>query len=299
LETKSLPNHHAKKTYIVDYMKSKFILPCLQALHHGLLNSRNVMFISPYLKQLSCVALLLASFTCSLAQKSIVISDSLAVQADKFPVKTGNAWPWNVYNFSFGDYAIASSKAGWRSGTSKTNLLGTKSQSKSSQKFSFVLTNKTTDTVEVNAVYNCTLQELRQTELFPSFYIGNDELLEQRANFTAFISLNGDTSTTRVLYIIAISGSSVANKYDAFLTNRERTIFLSNTSADKNTGKERVLSALGYEFVENGQSLGAVQYFGGGMLGINKKVIWMHKALDAKMKLILAAAMTAIMQFKS
>ena len=74
---------------------------------------------------------------------------------------------------------------------------------------------------------------------------------------------------------------------------------LRKLTGDKNTGKDRVMSALGYEFIENGQSLGALQYFGGGMLGVNKKVMWMHKALDAKIKLLLAAAMTAVMQLKS
>ena len=245
------------------------------------------------------VCLLLWPVKFSIAQKSIVISDSLAAHADRLPVKTGNAWPWKVYNFSFGDYAIASSKAGWGTGTSKNNLLGTKLQTKSSQRFSFVLTNKTTDSAEVNAAYKYTLRELHQTGLFPVFFLGREELLEESGNFIAFITLNGDTSTTWVLFIVDASGSSVENKYEAFLTNKERTIFLNSTRADKNDIKHHVMSALGYEFIENGQSLCALQYFGGGMLGVNKKVIWMNKTLDAKLKLILAAAMTAVMQLKS
>lgn len=252
-----------------------------------------------YLTRMCFIGLLLGSVNFSIAQKNIVISDSLAANAEKLPVKTGNAWPWKVYNFSFGDYAITSSKAGWGTGTSKSNLLGTKSQSKSSQKFSFVLTNKTTDSASVDAAYRYTLRELHQTGLFPVFLLAKDELLEESNTFTAFITLNGDTSTTWALFIIDASGSSVENKYEAFLTNRERTINLTATSADKNTGKNHVMSAQGFEFTENGQSLCALQYLGGGMLGVNKKVIWMHKALEAKMKLILAAAMTAVMQFRS
>ena len=251
------------------------------------------------LARMCFVGLLLFPVKFSMAQKSIVISDSLAANADKLPVKMGNAWPWKIQNFSFGDYVITSSKAGWGTGVSKNNLLGTKSQSESSRRFSFVLTNRTTDSAEVNAAYNYTLRELHQTKLFPLFFAGREELLEESENFTAFITLNGDTSTTWVLFIINASGSSVKNEYKAFLTNRERIIFLNTTSADKNAGKNHVMSALGYEFIENGQSLCALQYFGGGMLGVNKKVIWMHKAPDAKMKLILAAAMTAVMQFKS
>lgn len=245
------------------------------------------------------VCLLLWPVKFSVAQKSIVISDSLAANAERLPVRTGNAWPWKVYNFSFGDYTITSSKAGWTAETSKTNLPGTKSHSESSRRFSFVLTGKTRDSAAVNAAYRYTLRELHQTGLFPVFFVGRDELLEESNNFTASITLNGDTGKTWMLFIIDASGTSVENKYEAFLTNTERIIFLRATSADKNAGKNHLMSALGYEFMEEGQALCALQYFGGGMLGVNKKVIWMHKVLDAKMKLILAAAMTAVMQLKS
>jgi hypothetical protein len=55
---------------------------------------------------------------------------------------------------------------------------------------------------------------------------------------------------------------------------------------------------LGYEFIENGQSLCALQYYGGGAFGMNKNIIWIRRNLEARMKLILAAAMTAVLQIK-
>ena len=70
-------------------------------------------------------------------------------------------------------------------------------------------------------------------------------------------------------------------------------------SSNKNGGDTRSYPALGYEFIENGQSLSALQYYGGGMMGLNKNIVWIHNSLDEKVKLILAAASTAILQTKA
>jgi len=83
--------------------------------------------------------------------------------------------------------------------------------------------------------------------------------------------------------------------YDAFLTNGERNILLlRRVSSDKN--KLTRLPAMGFEFIENNIPLCAVQYFGGGILGtFNKNYVWIDKNIEPEMKIILAAAMSAIM----
>jgi len=58
------------------------------------------------------------------------------------------------------------------------------------------------------------------------------------------------------------------------------------------------LSALGYELIENDHVLLALQYYSGGVLGMNKNIVWIDNTLDPGMKLVLAAAATAIMQLK-
>lgn len=58
------------------------------------------------------------------------------------------------------------------------------------------------------------------------------------------------------------------------------------------------LPARGYEFWETEQSLGAVQYYAGGALGLNKNVVYLRRDIDPQMKLLLASAMTAIMEYK-
>jgi hypothetical protein len=56
--------------------------------------------------------------------------------------------------------------------------------------------------------------------------------------------------------------------------------------------------AMGYEFLEDGHSICALQTFGGRSLK-NSRRVWMHRELDAGMKLVLAAAMTTILEIES
>ena len=56
---------------------------------------------------------------------------------------------------------------------------------------------------------------------------------------------------------------------------------------------------MGYEFTEAGKPLSAVQYYGGGLLGMNKIFVWLHPNNDDQTKLILAGAMTAILQVRA
>ncbi len=259
--------------------------------------SLKILYMTAFLFRMCFVSFLLLATKFSMAQKSIIISDNLIANAEKLPVKMGNSWPWKIARFSFGDYTVVSSRVGWGNGSSKSNFFGTKAQSKSSQKFSFVLANKTNDSARVNAVNNIITQEVYPLELFPNVFFESYSVLKDSNNFSALITLNEDTSDIWTMFIVDVKGENVENKYEAFLNNRERTIFLSYTSADKNNREKRMLSARGYEFIENELSLCAVEYFGGGMLGVGKKTVWIRKELDPKIKLILAAAMTTIMQF--
>jgi hypothetical protein len=55
---------------------------------------------------------------------------------------------------------------------------------------------------------------------------------------------------------------------------------------------------MGYEFVEDGRSLCAIQTFGG-LYKETGRMVWMHRSLEARDKLVLAAAITAILQMES
>ena len=52
-------------------------------------------------------------------------------------------------------------------------------------------------------------------------------------------------------------------------------------------------------FTEDGLSLCAVEYFSSGISGSAKNTIWMRKGGDARLQLVLAAAMTAVLEFET
>jgi hypothetical protein len=234
--------------------------------------------------------------------KELMISKELAENSEMLKVKMGAQWMGKIWKFKFGEYAVVDSKIGWKKVKSKSNLLNTKSEVNSNQKFSFVLTNKTNDSAIVNAAENITIEQLQSFELFPNFYLGSDELLKESQNFSAFISTTNNNEETWVLVMKNTQGKKVAYENEAFLTNGERLISIIPISSNNDTkdrselGMMLNLPAMGYEFIENDQSICAMQYYGGGVLGMNKNIIWLKSDLDSNMKLIYAAAMTAIMQ---
>jgi hypothetical protein len=254
--------------------------------------------MSTYLLRTNILWLALASASITHAQKDILISDSLAANSEKLKVKMGTQWFGKIWKFQFGNYAVVSSKLGWTTTSTKGNLFNTKTESKSTEKFSFLMTDKVSDTARVNAANNISTQSLHELEISPHIFLGSDELLQETRNFSAYITINGDTSEVWALFMNIIRGSDAHGTYDAVLTNGERKIFVTPVSSNKNGGDTRSFPALGYEFIEDGQSLSAVQYYGGGVMGMNKNIVWIHNSLDEKAKLILAAASTAILQIK-
>lgn len=220
-------------------------------------------------------------------KKNIRLSDSLAARAARLDVKKGTQWAGHIARWHFGDYAVVASKGGWT--TTRTDAWFFELASSTSEKFSFVLANGTADSATVNAARHVTVQSLRALPLGNGWWLGQDELVQESDNLVALISLARDTSDKWQLFM------GVSNR--TFLTNGTRTIVLSLASSNKDLYDVRGWPALGYEFVENGQSVGAVQFFSGSAAA--PSVVWLQRSLDAETKLILAAAMTAVLQVKS
>jgi hypothetical protein len=241
-----------------------------------------------------CFLFLIAGFAS--AQKTIIISDSLVVHGDRFNVNLGSQGPGKILKMHFGEYAVVSSKMGWATGSSKANLFNTKVESKSTQKFSFILSNKSADSAWVSAANNIQVKALQEIELIAGFSWGNIELLQESKNFSAYININHDTTETWALLMHVARGRDSAGNYEAFLTNGERKIFISPVGQEKVGNNPFKQPPVGYEFFERGQSLSAIQY--NSLVAVKDDIVWINRALDAKMKLILAASMTAILQSK-
>jgi hypothetical protein len=230
--------------------------------------------------------------------QNIVVSENLSANSEPLKVKIGAQGFGKIAKWKFGEYAVVASKAGWTKTTSKSNLFNTKTESKTTQKFSFTMCNQAGDSALVNAAKNIETKAVQGFELFPNFRIGENELKLDSKNFTASITINRDTTDTWVLLMNSEWGSESENTGNAMLTNGNRKFLIFSASSNKNGTDKRNFPAQGYELMENDHAVLALQYYGGGAMGFNKNIVWIDNTQDQKMKLILAAAATAIMQLK-
>ena len=233
------------------------------------------------------------------AQKTIVLSDSLAANSDRLPVKMGTQWFGKIWKFKFGDYEVASSKMGWTNTSSKGNLFNTKTKSKTTQKFSFTLAGPGADNANVNAASNIESSEVHSFELFTNFTIGTDATLKQKNNFSAYIRINNDTTEGWALLMHVTLELDKVTKAESLLTNGTRKIYLYTVTSNDKGEDDRKYPAMGYELREDGKAVAAVQFFGGGLMGTNKNIIWLSKDADPAFRLMLAAALTAVLQDKA
>ena len=231
------------------------------------------------------------------AQKNIIIDSNLEANADRYKVKMGTQMFGKIWKFRFGEYAVGASKMGWTRISDKSNMLDTKTDSKISQKFSFELANGS-EMAKVNAANNINIKSLNELQLIPHIFLGKDEVVQRSENFISLITINEDSSETWSLLINSTRDVASGETFEGLVTNGTRKIEITPASSNKEGESNRSLPALGYQLHENGNYIAAVQYYGGGALGFNKNIIWINKEQDTKMKMLLAAAMTAIMQIK-
>jgi hypothetical protein len=232
-----------------------------------------------------------------MAQKNIIISGTLAAHSQQTEVKLGTQWFGKTFRIRFGDYAIVSSKMGWGKENSSTNFWGTKIKSNKSQRFSFVLADKRGDSAFVNAVDQVSSKELSELQLLPNLSISPDYTEEENKSFSATIQTGKDTGNIWALVILQSKTKDGDETHSAWLTSNTRKIEMRPVSSNT-PGNTKTLPAKGYEFFENGNSLGALQYLGAGMGGLNKLYAWIHDSLDPQLKLVLASAMASVFQLK-
>jgi hypothetical protein len=230
--------------------------------------------------------------------QNIVISENLAANSEPLKVKMGAQGFGKIAKWKFGEYAVVASKAGWVKTTSKSNFFNTKTESKTTQKFSFTMCNQAGDSALVNAAKNVQVKTVQGFELFKNFYVGENDLKLDSMNFTASININRDTTDTWVLIMSREVGSESKNTGNAILTNGTRKFLIFSASSNTNGTDKRNFPAKGYELRENENAVLALQYYGGGAMGYNKNLVWIDSTQDSRMKLLLAAAATAIMQLK-
>ena len=242
---------------------------------------------------------LLAFIPGILIAQDIIIDKDLANNSEVFKVKIGTQRLGKIAKYKFSEYSVVESKNGWVKSRGYSNFFGTKEEKETKQKFSFVLSDGSSNMATVNAATNVNVKMNREVEIFAGFYSGDNELRLAEHNFTATLFLNQDTANLWLLFMKKSIGTEANDYGGAFLTNDEKKIDINSVSSKKNASDKGLLPAMGYEFLYDEKSLCALQYFGGGILGANKIFIWLRTDLDQEMKLLLSAAMTAILQKES
>lgn len=248
------------------------------------------------LLMLAGLVLLMSPGSSHAQDKAIVISDGLSASAERYEVKMGTQWMGRNWKLRFGDYAVVESRMGPTKSSSKGNLLGTKSQTETHHNFSFVLSNKTGDLATVKAATAEATRERHSIAIPSRVQWGADETLSSTKQLSVSITTSGDQEETWTLLMETTYGRHADHESAASLSNGERTISIAFTTSARDGEDSRRLPALGYEFIENERSLCALQYHGGGVWGLNKQIIWMDSSLEPTMKLVLAAAMTSLLQ---
>jgi hypothetical protein len=265
------------------------------------------------LRSVLTVAAFLAALPAPAAAKNIILSDSLLANADKWSVKQGAQWMGKIHKWSFGDYAVVASQQGWTTTSSDTNFWKTKMASRTRNKFSFVLRNKTDDSAFVSAAHEVTSQSNPGLNLGHGTTVGGTGRTNEADRFVAMITVNRDTTEA---WMLSIAQTDVSDRngepiegeasHAATLTSGQRGIVLNPVFSRKLDQRSSFGSlalalnppAMGYEFVEEGRSLCAVEYYSTGLGQSYKNIVWMDRNLDPRMQLVLSAAMTAVMQLK-
>ena len=258
-----------------------------------------------------CIAGLLVALPASAKPKHILISDSLLANADPWDVKRNDKWT-GMNHWAFGEYAVVASKTGWITGGTHTNLFNTKTESQSQEKFSFVMSNKT-DSAFVDAVRLVLTQSNPGLKVAEGVHVGGTGQTVATDRFMASIAIGRDTTE---IWDLLVGDTDVSEfgydrddlaSHTSVLLHGGKVIALVPVFSKKldkkmSFGEQLGMGfhppAMGYEFIQDGHSLCAVEYFSSGISGFYKNTVWMDRSADSRLRLVLAAAMTSVLELK-
>ena len=235
------------------------------------------------------------------AQQGIAIDDELRASADVLPVKMAGQKLFKVCDFRFGDYAIVSSKMGVTHEDETTLFSKVLTHSDAVEQFTFVMKGAGPETAAVKAKYSMESGPVKRYELLPGVTVGAGDVSGAIDRLDGEVAIAGNGSAPWKLHLrVKRNVAGVDEKAGASsLSNGARTIEIVDVVEAAAEGASQGIPARGYQFVEDGKALAALQFYGGGHPTSHAgMVVYLRSDLDADMKLALAAAMTAILQAK-
>lgn len=257
------------------------------------------------------VVALLGALPAFAEPKHILISDSLLANADQWNVKRNN-YRAGMNSWQFGEFGAAKSNVTWITGGADTNFFRTKSVRHSEQKSSFVMRNQAGDSALVNFARQVVSQSNPGLDLGHGTHVGGTGQTVETDHFIASIAIGRDTAE---VWNLVIGETDVAEwgydrsdlaSHSSILAHGDRRIalvpvFSRKLAAKKSFGemlRRMRVPGMGYEFIENGRSLCAVEYFSSGLLGPGRNTVWMARDADPRLRLVLAAAMASVLELK-
>lgn len=246
-------------------------------------------------------------------QNNLVSRDSVLMNSEKFEIQMNTKSFNELSTISFGDYFVENGSNKIRSESSKPNrwFFATKLTNKHTSGYSFLFKSKSNEKATVEVSFVRTNFYKKQFEINVSFVIRsssyNDTSVDQDEadesmlfvgetyNFDADISINDAKND---IWHLEIKKEKIGGNDKKSLVNGDRKIEILSINDNKDIPNNR-FPAVGYEFYENGNLLGSLQYDSDDSTGINKSTIWIDKSLSSQMKFILTASMTSIIEYRN
>ncbi|RKD96729.1 hypothetical protein [Marinifilum flexuosum] len=249
-----------------------------------------------FVLNIACSDCLVSASFAESQRKNIIISDELLTSAEVLQVKLNlKKSKWGV---RFGDYYALEIEMDASEPRESSNFIESKVETSVKNEVSFMLVSDL-DSARVTGLTNIVTKENRAVRILKDcwgvdFYLGNNEIRRHSHFLSSSINTNIIGNEYWLLTMELVYGSSVEDISKAYLSNGTRKIEIVPVISTKTGDRPKMYPALGYEFIENGKSLCAVQYHSGGMLGLFKKRVWLRSDLPSDIKFILASAMTSM-----
>lgn len=257
-------------------------------------------FCTPHAPWIVVAGLLLGPVA-ALGGQSIAIDEDLRVNAEILPVTMDRQRLFKVGDFRFGDYAIVSSKMGVSHEDDTSLFTNVLTHSDAAERFSFVIKGAGPETATVKAKFSTESGPIKRYEVLPGVSVGAGELSGAIDRLDGQVLVDGGAQPAWRLHLrVKRNVAGVDEKAgESSLSNGARTVDIVDVASVAADGAAEALPARGYQFVEGGKALAALQFYGGGHPTSHKgMVVYLRSDLDAETKLTLAAAMTAILQAK-
>lgn len=236
---------------------------------------------------------LLFSIHTAYGQQKLQIDADLAANSQPLEVKRKGASA--IGKYQFGAYKIVSGKAGLTTSKSKQKLFSAESEAHSKRAFSFVFVRNDSDSVLVNAIVTSKRHDVNLDYFSLRFNWDDQKVSETNDYFMVNITRPGDSIEWKMT-----TASTSKMKTMGDIQYYETTTFkggVTNGLSDIEIKDVPIVyksvfqaPVYGYQFFQGDKAIGAVQ------LGANNRLfVWLHKDLDAKAQLSLAAAMASMM----